>query len=241
MCSCCFSFSFFKGEKHVLFLCGQEKDEKKPQASGLTVGAIREYIPSAPSLRTTEGTQATAEHAERAASALRKPRACGRKLPSRSCLPHGEWWPVRALQHLSSRGYALPSRRMRVRDSVSVSLLVLFSSVRKAHIFSFAKERTHAFLYRKKSIKRTASLRLDRWCNPRVYPVGSRHVFAYHRGTQATAEHAERAASALRKPCACGRELPSRTNFPHGECWLAERSESKQLLGAVGMRFPAED
>ena len=70
MCSCCFSFSFFKGEKHVLFLCGQEKDEKKPQASGLTVGAIREYIPSAPSLRTTEGTQATAEHAERAASAI---------------------------------------------------------------------------------------------------------------------------------------------------------------------------
>ena len=59
-------------------------------------------------------------------------------------------------------------------------------------------------------------------------------------GTQATAEHAERAASALRKPCACGRELPSRTNFPHGECWLAERSESKQLLGAVCMRSPAD-
>ena len=109
------------------------------------------------------GTQATAEHAERAASALRKPCACGRKLPSRSCLPHGEWWPVRALQHLSSRGYALPSRRMRVRDSVSVSLLVLFSSVRKAHIFSFGKEETCPFLVRtRKERKETASLRLDR-------------------------------------------------------------------------------
>ena len=41
-----------------------------------------------------------------------------------------------------------------------------------------------------------------------------------------------------RAPCACWRGLPSRTNFPHGECWLAEQSESKQLLGAVGMRFP---
>ena len=36
--------------------------------------------------------------------------------------------------------------------------------MRKRHILSFSKERTHAFLYRKKSIKRTASLRLDRSC-----------------------------------------------------------------------------
>ena len=63
---------------------------------------------------------------------------------------------------VGSRVYALPGSTMRVRDSVSMSLLVLFSSVRKAHIFSFGKEKPHAFLCRKKSIKRTASLRLDR-------------------------------------------------------------------------------
>ena len=47
----------------------------------------------------------------------RAPCACGRELPTRSCVPHGEWWPVRALralQHLSSRGYALPGRSMGV-------------------------------------------------------------------------------------------------------------------------------
>ena len=43
-----------------------------------------------------------------------------------------------------------------------------------------------------------------------------------------------------RAPCACWRRLFSHTEPPHGECWLAERSESKQLSGAVGMRFPAE-
>ena len=49
-----------------------------------------------------------------------------------------------------------------------------------------------------------------------------------------------RMALTRRAPCACGRELFSHTEPPHGECWLAERSESKQLSGAVGMRFPAE-
>ena len=50
-----------------------------------------------------------------------------------------------------------------------------------------------------------------------------------------------RKALTRRAPCACGRGLPSGNYFPHGECWLAERSESKQLSGAVGICFPAED
>ena len=54
----------------------------------------------------------------------------------------------------------------------SMSLLVLFSSVRKAPIFSFVKERTHAFLYRKKSIKRTASVPLDRSCGRQRFDGG---------------------------------------------------------------------
>ena len=94
---------------------------------------------------------------------------------SRTNFPHGEWWPVRApraLQHLSSRVYMLPSRWMGVRDTVSATLFVVFSSVRKRHFFFFGKERTHAFLYRKKSIKRTASLRLDRLCGRQRFGGG---------------------------------------------------------------------
>ena len=97
MCSCCFSFSFFKGEKHVLFLCGQEKDEKKPQASGLTVGAIREYIPSAPGtcLRTTE---------------VRKPRRNtpnGQRVRSESLAPADASFPVAQTSRTANVG--LPS------------------------------------------------------------------------------------------------------------------------------------
>ena len=62
---------------------------------------------------------------------------------------------------VGSRGYALPSSTMRVRDSVSVSLLVLFSSVRKAHIFSFAKEKRVLFLYaQEKNEKKPQAYRL---------------------------------------------------------------------------------
>ena len=68
-----------------------------------------------------------------------------------------------AVPSVGSRMYILPSSTMRVRDSVSVSLLVLFSSVRKAHIFSFGKEETCPFLVRtRKERKETASLPLDR-------------------------------------------------------------------------------
>ena len=45
----------------------------------------------------------------------------------------------------------------------------------------FQRRETCSFLVRtRKGRKEAASLRLDRWCNPRVYPVGSQ--FAYHRG-----------------------------------------------------------
>ena len=60
------------------------------------------------------------------------------------------------------------------------------------------------------------------------------------RGPPPFSSISHRKALTRRAPCACGRRLPSGSYFPHGECWLAEQSESKQLLGAVGMRFPAE-
>ena len=89
-----------------------------------------------------------------------------------------------AVPSVGSRGYALASSTMRVRDSVSVSLLVLFSSVRKAHIFSFGKERTHAFLYRKKSIKRTASVPLDRSCGRQRFGGGYKRRRPRSRGSR---------------------------------------------------------
>ena len=49
-----------------------------------------------------------------------------------------------------------------------------------------------------------------------------------------------RRALTRRAPCARRRGLSSGTEPSHGECWLAERSESKQLLGAVGMCSPVD-
>ena len=49
-----------------------------------------------------------------------------------------------------------------------------------------------------------------------------------------------RMALTRRAPCACWRRLFSHTEPPHGECWLAERSESKQLSGAVDICFSAD-
>ena len=122
----------------------------------------------------------------------------------------------------------------------------------------------------RKERKESANVPFDRLCEPKTYPVGSHTkspsnlcpfrflcysllstlcIFKKYRVTtrvctrklvQSTAEHAERAVSMLRQLCTCGCELLSRTYSPHGECWLAERSESKQLLRAVCICFPAE-
>ena len=138
----------------------------------------------------------------------------------------------------------LPSRWIRVRDSVSVSLLVLFSSVRKAHIFSFGKERTHAFLCRKKSIKRTASLRLDRLCGWPRFDGGYER-----RHPRSRSSRDPRAAAPVlnivpdgaqrRAPCACGRGPPSRTQFPHGEWWPVRASRALQHLSSRGYALPS--
>ena len=84
-----------------------------------------------------------------------------------------------------------------------------------------------------------------------VCAAGSGSVAAMKDGVHARGAHvirqsppfssiSHRKALTRRAPCACGRRLLSRTYFPHGECWLAERSESKQLSGAVDICFPAE-
>ena len=111
-----FFFLLWKGEKHVLFLFVQEKNEKKPQAFGLTVSAAGSgsmaamkdgiHARDARVIRQPPPLSATSY---RRALTRRAPCACGRKLPSRSYSPHGEWWPVRALralQHLRAVGIA---------------------------------------------------------------------------------------------------------------------------------------
>ncbi len=149
----------------------ERKASKELQASGLSVcaadsgsvAAMKDGI-HARGARVIRQSPPLLPISCRKALTRRAPCACERELSTRSCVPHGEWWPVRApraLQHLSSRRYAFPSRSMRVRDGVSVSLLVLFSSVRKAHFFSFEKERNVSFSCTdkkrtKRSRKRTA-------------------------------------------------------------------------------------
>ena len=117
-------------------------------------GASRDPSTAAPILNIVPEGAHTARALRLRARSFQSHRASARRMTesARRC----------AVPSVGSRGYALASSTMRVRDSVSMSLLVLFSSGRKAHIFSFGTEKPHAFLCRKKSIKRTASLRLDR-------------------------------------------------------------------------------
>ena len=115
-----------------------------------------------------------------------------------------------------------------------MSLLVLFSSVRKAHILSFVKGTRVLFFAERKERKEAASIRLDRWCEPKMYSVGSRHVFAYRRGTQATAEHAERASSAIRQFAPAGAGFPAAQSPPHGEWWPVRALRALQHLSSRG-------
>ena len=98
----------------------ERKASKELQASGLTVcaagsgsvAAIKDGI-HAREARVIRQSPPLSQVSCRKALTRRAPCACGRVLPTRSCVPHGEWWPVRApraLQHLSSRVYVLPSR-----------------------------------------------------------------------------------------------------------------------------------
>ena len=107
----------------------ERKASKELQASGLTicaagsgsVAAMKDGVHARES-RVIRQPPPFSLTSRREALTRRAPCACGRGLPSRTEPLHGEWWPVRAvralraLQHLSSRVYALSSRRLRVRD-----------------------------------------------------------------------------------------------------------------------------
>ena len=125
---------------------------KKPQAYRLTVcaagsgsvAAMKDGI-HARGARVIRQPPPFSLTSRRMALTRRAPCACGRGVSSRSYFPHGVF--RRGLRTLcgtqtrvGSRGYTLPSRSMRVRDGVSVNLLVLFSLRRKVHIFLLFKE-----------------------------------------------------------------------------------------------------
>ena len=86
-----------KGEKRVLFLYEQEKNEKKPQASGLTIcaagsgsmAAMKDGIHARES-RVIRQPPPFSLTSRREALTRRAPCACGRRLPSGSYFPHGE-------------------------------------------------------------------------------------------------------------------------------------------------------
>ena len=111
----------------------------------------------------------------RKALTRRAPCACGRGFPAARNSRTGSGGLCEPREHCNTfRAVCMcfPADGGEFEAIASMSLLVLFSSVRKAHFFSFGKERTHAFLYRKKSIKRTASLRLDRLCGRQRFGGG---------------------------------------------------------------------
>ena len=81
---------------------------------------------------------------------------------------------LRALQHLSSRGYTLPVDEWEFEAIASMSLLVLFSSLRKARIILLWKGETCPFLVRtRKERKEAANVPFDRLCEPKTHLVGS--------------------------------------------------------------------
>ena len=137
-------FFFFGKEKRVLFLSVQEKNEKKPQACRLTVRASQEHVSSAPGtcLRT---------------AGVRNPRRNtpnGRQVRYGSLAPAGAYFPLAVASRTGSGGLCEPREHCNTFRAVgmrspaeawefeaaaSMSLLVLFSSLRKAHFFLLCK------------------------------------------------------------------------------------------------------
>ena len=127
-----------------------------------------------------------------------------------------------------------------------MSLLVLFSSVRKAHIFSLAKEKHVLFLFgQEKNEKKPQTSGLT------ICAAGSGSMAAMKDGVHARGARvirqpppflliSYRSALTRRAPCTCGRRLPSGTNLPHGEWWPVRAPRALQHLRAVGIRFSAE-
>ena len=237
--------------ERVLFLYAQEKNEKKPRtfrsiicaAGSGSVAAIKDGI-HAREARVIRQSPPLSQVSCRKALTRRAPCACGRVLPTRSCVPHGEWWPVRApraLQHLSSRVYVLPSRWMRVRDTVSATLFVVFSSVRKRHFFFFGKEKRVLFLsVQEKNEKKPQACRLTvRASQEHVSSApGTCLRTAGVRNPRRNTPNGQRARSGSLAPAGAG--FPVAVTLRTGSGGLCELCEHCNTFRAVGMHFPAD-
>ncbi len=146
-------FLFPLERRNRMLFFAERKASKELQAFGLAVSAGRKCIPSAPD---------TCLHSVNSCNPRRNT-PNGQRVQSGSLTPAGagfQWQMLSARRMLAcrakreqttvgSRVYVFPSSTMRVRDIVSVSLLVLFSSVRKAHIFLLWQRRNVFFSLRK--------------------------------------------------------------------------------------------
>ena len=141
----------------MFFSLRKEKNEKKPRTSRSivcaagsgSVAAMKDGV-HARGARVIRQSPPCSPISYRSALTRRAPCACGRRLPSGNHFPHGGWWPVRAsraLQHLSSRGYVLPSRSMRVRDgSLGESFGAFLLSEKSTYLSPLERRETCSFL-----------------------------------------------------------------------------------------------
>ncbi len=134
-------FFFFGKEKRVLFLSVQEKNEKKPQACRLTVRASQEHVSSAPGtcLRTAgvRNPRRNTPNGQRARSGSLAPAGAG--FPVAVTLRTGSGGLCELCEHCNTFravGMHFPADGWEFEAEASTTLFVVFSSVRKRHLYS---------------------------------------------------------------------------------------------------------
>ena len=137
----------------MFFSLRKEKNEKKPQASGLTVcaagsgsvAAMKDGV-HAHFGRVIRQPPPLSQASRRRALTRRAPCACGRRLPSGNHFPHGGWWPVRAsrawMPSFIAAIESLPAARTVKPEACSS--FDAFLSVKKSMRFPFPKRKRTA-------------------------------------------------------------------------------------------------
>jgi len=108
----------------------------------------------------------------------------------------------------------------------------LFSLWRKVHIFLLNQGEKHVLfpVAQEKNEKKPRTFRSIVCARSETHSVGSRHVFAYRKGTQATS--GTRRTGRKRKPSALrlrARDIPGRILSPHGVALQCEALHSDRL------------
>ena len=153
-----------KGEKRVLFLCGQEKNEKKPRtyrsivcaAGSGSMAAMQDGV-HVRSARVIRQSPPFSSISCRMALTRRAPCACGlsNTVASRTACSAVACIPFAVRKHVSGAVcICFPAEAWEFEAEASTTLFVVFSSVRKRHIISFDKGETCSFLSAKNRTKR---------------------------------------------------------------------------------------